>query len=171
MHTHHVTLTLVSFSLLAACSAQTPSPVLDENSQASTQAVTVTPNAQATDSEHGEMTSIAIGALSGANGALANGVATAYSFEDGASVVGVQLNIAAAKEGTTYDAWLEDAAGKRLHIGTLESSSGDVRHYARLTTQTDTRTYRNVIILLRKNTDAAGNGEVIATGIMKDSGH
>ncbi|UPA22007.1 hypothetical protein K8942_02975 [Candidatus Peribacteria bacterium] len=168
MHLRPIVLAVLLLTVLSACFANTP-VTGDTESTASTPTLTVTPNNQAKDTEHGEMMNLAIGALTGANGTLANGVATAYEFEDGSTNIGVQLNIATAKEGTVYDAWLEDAAGKRLPIGTLENTAGDVRHYARLTTKAEIKTYRNVVILLRQKNDAPDQGQVIATGILKDS--
>lgn len=171
MHTRSRLLLAVCLMTLSACSSHTDTPMENEGENNPMPTVTISPNTQAKNLEHGEITGISIGALSGVNGTLANGVATAYSFEDGASIVSIQLNVAIAEEGTLYDAWLEDATGQRLEVGALQSSDNDVRHSARLDTKTETQNYKNVRILLRKSTDTPGQGTVIATGILKDSGH
>lgn len=158
--------------LLVACSTQTPvSNTVDRNPPDSetTYQNPVEPNTQVKDANHGAETGLAITALSGANGTLANGVATAYYFEDKGSIVGVQLNIASAKAGTQYAAWIENDMKKYVRIGNLENTDGDVRHSVRLDTKDDLRTYKNVIITLQQTGADSTPGEVIATGLLKDT--
>lgn len=102
------------------------------------------------------------------NGALANGVATAYYFEDKATIVGIQLNIAAAKDGKIYTAWLQgDNDTTRIRLGNLENTLDDVRHSVRFDTKNDLRAFTNVIITLQQKSTDTVPGQIVATGILK----
>lgn len=152
--------------MLAACSANVPSTE-ESAGDAPAPSLTVSPNAQTDDARHGAITGISIGALSGANGALANGVVTAYAFEDKGTIIGVQLNIAAADAGTYYEAWVENAAGDLVSIGKLESTSGDVRHSVRFDTQKNLAGYTKVTVKRERNGEGFSQGEIVANGILK----
>ncbi len=161
MHTRSLLLALALPVFLLGCSAKTTP------TETATFTNPVSANGQVTDPSHGKETGLSIGALSGVNGSLANGVATAYYFEDKATIVGLQLNIAAATEGKVYVAWLEGGSSARIRLGTLDNESGDVRHSLRFDTENDLRSYTNVVISLQQKATDMTPGPAVATGILK----
>ncbi len=174
MKIHSLALPIGFALLLSACSSNVDEvPVTSSGGTVIKESTTFTnptaPNTQVKNATHGMETGLSICALSGENGVLANGVATAYYFEDKGSIVGIQLNVAAADTGTIYVAWLEDSAKKHIQIGVLENNANDVRHSVRLDTAEDLRSYKNVIIAVQKSAADTTPGKVIATGILKDA--
>lgn len=121
------------------------------------------------DAEHGREVWLAVGALSGASGAAANGAAMAHAFEDGASIASIQLNIVPAADGSFYEAWLENEGdGVALSAGHLTNIFGDVRHVGRLETHENLQERMHVVIT-RESDDGnpARNGNIVAQGTLK----
>ncbi len=120
------------------------------------------------DVQHGKQTGISITALTGMNGALANGAATAYYFQDKGTIIGIQLNIAAAKEGNHYAAWAEDESlNKKISLGTLDNAFNDVRHSVRFDSGSDLQSYTNITVTLESNSGKTNRGTAVAEGILK----
>jgi len=123
------------------------------------------------DPEHGALTHLAIGALAGAEGSVANGTAATWMFEDGTARVTVQLNIAATDAGTFYIAWIgntQDASVEKL--GTLANQAGDVRHSLKIEAQKDYKRYSEVFVTRESSEGVSVPSKIVANGILKTKG-
>lgn len=118
---------------------------------------------------HGEEKWFAYGAMSGNQWTPANGVVTAHVFEDGATIVTMQINVEPAKDGTFYEVWIRDTkTQKSLSAGHLVNHFGDARHGLKFDSGDDLRGFADVRVTLEKDdgaTEASTN--VIATGTLK----
>jgi hypothetical protein len=162
---------------LSACTSK-PSPVTQSSLASATSSsddVSVTtltnpisPNLQAADATHGKVTGFSMGALAGENGTLANGAATAYYFEDKGTMMGIQLNIAAAKAGTYYAVTVVDpASGQKTPLGRLTNALNDVRYSLHFDTALDLQTDSTIIITLEQENEGSAAGQVVAKGVLK----
>lgn len=169
MSTPRLCLTLLFTLSLAACATppNNTNPVALSPAETTTFTNPVEPNTQVKDTKHGAETGLSICALSGVNGTLANGVATAYSFEDKGSIVGIQLNIAAAQDGSAYVAWIENTSKQRIRLGTLEHTGTDVRHSLRFDTNQDLSNDTIISITRETKNGADTGGPEVANGILK----
>lgn len=171
-HLRPLTLLLLPI-LLVACSKKQPSIVPHIEGSPEQAAVInnpVSPNQQLSDSLHGKEVGFSIGALSGVNGSLANGVASAHYFEDKGVIFSVQLNIAEAKAGSHYEAWAQSSGdGQMSDLGKLENAIGDVRHSLRFDTQENLRNKKTIVITLQQDGRTQTPGPVVANGILKDT--
>lgn len=136
----------------------------------SEQSLDAIPNQQMEDKQHGKIQVLSIGAMAGEGETLANGIATAYLFEDGGTVVGVQLNIKEAPKGTSYVAWAESDSRQYVKLGTLENTQGDVRHSMRFDSSKDLSNYSHIIITSEQNESAQRPGTLVASGKLKVTG-
>ncbi len=161
--------TLLFIGILSACAPSTPT-VTGDTGDTPDQTMTASPNAQKTDPKHGEVRVLSIGAMSGENGILANGIATSYFFEDNGTIIGVQLNIAAAEDGSSYIAWAENGKKERVQIGILEAGANDVRHAARIDSQKNLQEYTRIIVTKQSEGGSSADGQIVATGTLKATG-
>lgn len=118
--------------------------------------------------EHGEEVWFAYGAMKGNDFSPANGVVSSHRFEDGATIVTMQLNVAIPKEGSFYEVWLMDpATNQSISAGHLKNSFGDVRHGIRFESKEDLRSHTQVRITLEKDDgDTTASTNVVATGLL-----
>lgn len=121
-----------------------------------------------TDPTHGLEKGFWYGAVSGANGTNANGVAYMYFFADKSYLYTLNLNIAVLPKGEYYVGWLTDPSGKKpVKLGTLASLFGDARHTVRLDTKTDLSAHTRVIITKETSKDPSAPGATVAEGAVK----
>lgn len=119
------------------------------------------------DPVHGEETAMWYGSIEGVNGTNANGVGFIRRYEDGATVVTVNLNILPAEEGTHFQAFITDGAGTSVDAGELRSIIGDARHSAKLETKDDVSALLTVEVHSVKGGLLAGQSSVVARGTLK----
>jgi hypothetical protein len=118
---------------------------------------------------HGEEKWFAYGALSGNQWTPANGIVTGHIFEDGATIVTMQVNVEPAKDGTFYEVWIrEPDSQKSLSAGHLVNHFSDARHGLKFESPDDLRAYSEVRVTLEKDDgDTSASTNVIATGTLK----
>lgn len=121
-----------------------------------------------TDPQHGRENGFWYGAVSGVNGTSANGVAYTYSFEDGAFLHTLNVNIKKLDKGEYYVAWLTEAGGKNpVKLGWLANLFGDVRHSVSLDTKTNITNHTHVVVTKETTKDPSQPGAVVAEGDVK----
>lgn len=154
---------------LVACS-RPAAPVVETQSASSARSIGVSASLPA-DPQHGELTYLGVGPMSGAEAVLANGTAVVWTFQDGMSRVSIQLNIAEAPKGKVYLGWLADGSGKAFEkLGTLQNEGGDVRHSLKLEAKKDFQRYTSVIVTLESSVGVQTPGRTVANGILKPTG-
>ena len=117
------------------------------------------------DAKHGKELWFAIGPVAGIGHTMANGVANSHYFEDGSSLVAIQLNIAVPEDGSFYEAWLIPQNGVAgLRMGQLTNTFNDVRHQLRFETKADVRNSLKIVVRLQKIGTEQGSGPVVAEG-------
>lgn len=116
---------------------------------------------------HGKEVGLAYGAIAGTGETSANGIATAHYLEDGSTVIGVQVNIAAAQDGFFYEAWLSQTDTPQRSIGHLTNAMNDVRHSVRFEGTETHQKYKTVLITREADDGDPMPAEVIAIGILK----
>lgn len=162
---------LAAFILLSACSTGGTVSINNQSSSDSGGVIGVQKlnvlmpaGKELVDPQHGKEMELAYGAVTGENGTLANGVATAHYFQDGSTNIGLQVNIADAKEGTYYDAWLESADGSQpINMGQLTAAAGDVRHSLTFDSKDNLSKYAKIIITLQQNGGSQTPGQTVAS--------
>lgn len=123
---------------------------------------------EVSDPEHGKGIWFAIGPVTGVEGTPANGVVQAHFFEDGTFLLGLQINIEKPKDGFFYEGWLEGVdPGKRVSVGHLQSTFGDVRHHLRFKDALDLRPYRKVLVTLEVDDGNPDPGERVAEAVLQ----
>lgn len=116
------------------------------------------------DPVHGRETSFYYGAVSGADGTNANGLAYIRVYEDGTSAVTVNLNIELPPSGTKYVAYVQNSAGDiSIKVGELVSIVGDVRHAVKFETKEDAT--KTLSVKVRR--EGKGDSVLVAEGTMK----
>lgn len=119
--------------------------------------------------EHGKEEWFAIGAMSGENGAKANGVAQSHVFADGTTIATVNLNIQEARPGFQYTAWLQKSGStERVRLDHLQNPLNDVRHVITTEVEKDLRKYTEVVVTLQRTAGPTENDPVQATGTLKE---
>ncbi|MBI3331887.1 hypothetical protein HYZ99_02910 [Candidatus Peregrinibacteria bacterium] len=116
---------------------------------------------------HGQELWFAVGAMTGAPGVNANGVAQAHYLEDGTGIVTVQLNIERAPEGSFFEAWLVSPSG-RISLGHLRTPFGDVRHSLKYLEKQDVRSYGKLEVTRELDDGNAAPGVVVAEAMLKE---
>lgn len=162
---------LSALTVLAACSEKASLTINTQSSSESGDLIGVQKmqmlmptGKQLIDPVHGKEEGLAYGAITGEDGILANGVATAHYFEDKSTIIGVQVNIADAKEGTYYDAWLESPGGQQpIDLGQFENSPGDVRHSLHFESKDNLQTYTRIVISLQQTGGGSVPGQTVAS--------
>lgn len=97
--------------------------------------VTAIPSGEIITPDHGKEVGMAYAAVNGLSETPANGVASAHYLEDGATIIGVQVNIAVAPDGFFYEAWAVSPDEKTwISLGHLRNPLNDARHNVRLET-------------------------------------
>ena len=119
------------------------------------------------DAQHGKETWFAYGAMLGANGTKANGVATAHFLEDGTYVLGIQLNILKPKDGTYYEAWLFGEGQEQISVGHMLQGQKDVRQTLDYRGSRDLRPYLKIAITRQKDDGDPSPGELVAEGVLR----
>lgn len=177
MKTFFLSLTIGSTAIfLAGCSSQ--GQITINNNQASSSSGGVIAvqklqelmptGKQLVDPTHGKEEGLAYGAMGGANGMLANGVVTAHYFQDGSTIIGLQVNIADAKAGTYYNAWLmNDDGSQPINLGQLENSPGDVRHSLHFESKDNLQVYRKVAVTIQQTGGSQTPGQTVASGTLQ----
>ncbi len=157
---HRTTLIVASLCacVLTACGAATPDQKLQIDAPI---------KGQISDPVHGKETGLSIGAMSGVGKTVANGVATVHQMEDGTAIVGVQLNIAVAKEGSHYSAWLTTAMdAPRISLGTLMSSAQEVRHSVK-NELPKLDSANNLVLVTLEGPGISEGSQIVASGKLK----
>lgn len=120
---------------------------------------------------HGMETRFAYGAISGTGGTNANGVGFLHTYEDGVSIVTINLNILAPAKGHHYFVWLKNDSGDPLPFGELKSIVGDARHSVVFETKAtfigDTFVYVTDETIVNPST-LSSHSTIIAKGRMKE---
>ncbi|TSC78628.1 MAG: hypothetical protein G01um101425_1030 [Candidatus Peregrinibacteria bacterium Gr01-1014_25] len=117
---------------------------------------------------HGRETFFAIGPIGGVGEARANGVASLHGFEDGATIVSVQANIAVPEDGKFLEAWMADGGGKPVvSLGHLTNAFNDVRHSVRYETPKDLRAYSKIVITEEGDDGDPSPSLILAEGLLK----
>ncbi len=151
------TLTLVV--LLSSCG--TPEKKIpDKAEQIERYTSTIRGQKEVVDPVHGKEVAFFYGAVSGVGETIANGVAFIHAYEDGTSIVTVNLNVLVAPQGQEYEAFLSGGAEKPIALGVLRSIIGDVRHNAELETRENLADRRVVTVKLGDTTIAEGTVKV-----------
>jgi hypothetical protein len=123
---------------------------------------------QLVDPTHGKEENLAYGAMNGEGGVLANGVVTAHYFQDSTTIIGVQLNIAVAKAGAYYEAWLENDDGSApIDMGQMQNGFNDVRYSVRFTSSQNLINKHKVVVSLEQKASATTPGTVVASGTLQ----
>lgn len=158
--------------LLAACGAPKPATVAVDDGVLQTDVITFPmPTGGTVEVQgHGEERFLAVGALEGlTKDRPANGVATMHVFEDSATIVGIQLNIAVPDDGFFYEAWAAKSDGvPAVSLGHLQNPFNDVRHSQRFEQNIDLEPYSMVIVTLEPDDGVPTPSTVIAAkGVLK----
>lgn len=115
---------------------------------------------------HGKEKWFAYGAMSGADGTAANGVALAHRFEDNRYLHTIQLNILPPEDGFFYEGWIQKGDSV-VSTGHLSNHFGDSRHGLRFEADEDYTGYLNVLVTLEKDDGNPAPGKPVANGLMK----
>lgn len=157
--------------LIVACGTSkplVPNPDDEKKVQEYNAPLTRKPGQEVRDPVHGVETGLWYGAVSGTEGTNANGVAFVQYFEDGGSIVTVNLNIAQAPEGKHYEAIVQNEDGSDVFtVGELRSIIGDSRHSAKIDTTYDTSKLHTITVVLLS--DGAERGDTVATGTLSNA--
>ena len=113
---------------------------------------------------HGKEVGFYYGAVSGTTeGRNANGIGYIHVYEDGTSVITVNLNIELPTSGT-YKAYLgNNSDNTSILIGELESIVGDVRH----TIKSKTRENVGETLVVKVLLEERGKSTLVAEGVLK----
>lgn len=122
------------------------------------------------DPVHGRQTAVWYGALNGVGGTNANGVGFVHMFEDGVSVMTVNLNVLPAKKDSHFVAVLSDQAGtKKITIGEVSSIIGDARHSAKFQTDADVTGMSVLNVYSVLQSESVEYGTLVASGTLKEA--
>ena len=150
------TAVVLSAVLFSACGSQPKKPD-DKATQIKEYTSTIRTSKDAEDPVHGKETAFLYGAVTGVGGSNANGVAFLHTYEDGFTVITVNLNILLAPSGEHYEAYLSDGVEENpVDLGLLRSIIGDVRHNLQYEEKNDLGDRRLILIKLGSKTIAEG---------------
>lgn len=158
---------LFPFLLLAGCATKEK---VDDSQTIGTQKVIramPTPG-RIEDARRGKEEWFAYGAVSGVEGAAANGVAKAHLFENRTFLHTVDVNIDIPKKGFFYEGWLqEEGGGDMVSTGHFVNRFGDTRHHLTFETQRNLRDHQKVILTLERDDGDPAPGKRVAEGMLK----
>lgn len=126
------------------------------------------PGKEIIDTKHGKEIWFAVGVMDGVAGTPANGVAQAHVFEDGTSLITLQLNIGIPEDGFFYEAWLERESLDTLSLGHLRSVTSDVRYRFIFESPEDLQTFTHVFVTREADDGNPASGVWVAEGILKE---
>lgn len=153
--------------VLTSCGAKTVQVGEDEGEilEQKEYKVTINNGKQLVDPVHGKEESLWYGAVLGVNETNANGIAYVHRFEDGTSILTVNLNILQAGAGESFSVALKNAAGAEMDGGVLASIVGDARHSAKFETTENVEGFTTVAIYKH----ASGQKQLVAEGTVKEA--
>lgn len=115
-------------------------------------------NVGSVDKVHGTQTKFSYGAFEGVGGVNANGVGYIRTYEDGVSIVTLNVNIAPAEKGKSFEVTLLMSEGsKKVELGELRSIVGDVRHTLTFETKQSLQGFDQVDVMLDETVVARGS--------------
>ena len=132
------------------------------------QHVRAMPGKTIVDEQRGEEVWFAIGVMDGVNGTPANGIVQSHFFEDGTSLITIQLNIEVPPDGFFYEAWLDRWSLEPLSLGHLRNPMSDVRHDRTFESKKDLREYTNVFVTREADDGNPAPGMRVAEGVLKE---
>lgn len=139
----NLTVFLVLSFTLAACAGGSPDGASTSESARGYKMV----SGNKADPEYGEEVTFLYGAMSGATGMNANGVAFLRVYQNGVTRVTVNLNIALAESGERYVVELSRPDNVLVECAALTSVVGDERHSAECEVARDLSEYTSVNVL------------------------
>jgi hypothetical protein len=117
---------------------------------------------------HGKETRFAYGAVLGVAPTSANGVAYAHTFEDGTSVVSINLNILPPKAGKHLIGWVLSAdKSSAVIVGELNNPMSDARHAVIVETKASAEKLVTVLVTLENSATPKVPGTPQAQGELK----
>ncbi|MBI3335962.1 hypothetical protein HYZ98_00130 [Candidatus Peregrinibacteria bacterium] len=126
------------------------------------------PGKEVMDAKRGKELWFAVGIMEGVEGTPANGVTQSHFFEDGTSLVNIQLNIEMPPDGFFYEGWIDRGSLEPLSLGHLRSVTSDVRHQRTFESKEDFRGYNNVFVT-READDGNPTPDIrVAEGMLKE---
>lgn len=163
---------LCSTLTLCACGKPAQQPVaVNDDGVLQTENITFPMPGKTVEVEnHGQERFLAVGAMEGVSkDRPANGVTTMHVFEDKATILSVDLNIAVPDDGFFYEAWSANADGvPAVSLGHLGNPFSDVRHTVRFEGNQDLSKYPMVVVTLEQDDGVpAASGVVVAKGTLK----
>jgi hypothetical protein len=121
---------------------------------------------------HGKEVGLAYGAISGVGGTNANGIGMAHFLDDGTTVVNVQVNIAVADTGYSYEGWIQKADGSgKISLGLFTNPLKDARYTLMFATPNNLKDYNTISITREKDDSAAPSGDEVARATLKQTSH
>lgn len=126
------------------------------------------PGKEIIDARRGKEVWFAVGVMEGVDGTPANGVAQSHLFDDGTSLVTVQLNIEIPKDEFFYEVWLDRGSLEPLSLGHLRNPAGDVRHQRAFESKEDLRLYANIFVTREADDGDPTPGMRVAEGVLKE---
>jgi len=154
---------LVALFLLVSCGKEpTEEPIgIEKHSRAM-------PGKEIVDAKRGKELWFAVGILEGMEETQANGVVQSHFFEDGTSLITIQLNIEVPPDGFFYEAWLDRGSLEPLSLGHLRNPMSDVRHERTFESKKDLREYTNVFVTREADDGNPAPGMRVAEGVLKE---
>ncbi len=161
---------LSAFLILAACNSGGTVAVDDSEGEVigSQEVQQILPGKEVTHPEHGKQVGFSYGAVSGAEGSIANGVMYKHEFEDGVTVAIMTVNIKKAPAAKVYVGWLvkEDRSAP-VKMGPLGNPFGDTRHAVELTAKEALKDHQRLLVTLEASANVTAPGQVVADGTLR----
>lgn len=128
----------------------------------------VMPGKEIIDARRGKELWFAVGVMEGVGGIPANGVVQSHVFEDGTSLINLQLNIEVPPDGFFYEGWLDRGSLEPMSLGHLRNPAGDVRHQRAFEPKEDLRPYANMFVTREADDGDPTLGMRVAEGVLKE---
>lgn len=126
------------------------------------------PGAEIEHPQYGKEDWFGIGAMSGLGDVKANGVAQSNIFENGKSIIIVNLNIEPAAKGFQYVAWAQHPdTNERIRLAALQNPFGDVRHVISAESDNDLREYTTILVIKESTGGPSATDKIQAKGVLK----
>lgn len=118
--------------------------------------------------DHGKEVGMAYGPIASISETPANGIANAHYLEDGATVIGMQVNIPPAEDGFFYEAWAVPSDGTAWKsLGHLRNSLNDARHGVRFETRENLKEITILRITMEADDGNPAPGTAVAEAKLK----